>query len=1119
MNTQSRSRFGFLLSLCGLLNTACTAQVVLTSEPVVSAVTHSSARIFWMTDVNSTTVIRWDTDGPDYDNVTTGSPQTSNTRTHSWFLSGLKPQTTYHFSVCSAIPGGTEQCSSDATFTTAERGDPGPLPPAEVELDMPAASGNTLTVGSDCDHPSTGLVARWQQAQWGDTVVIPVSVVCAGHYVFPAKTADTQVPHRWIVTRSDAAGQLPAAGIRLDPASDGGKLARLEANRPTTLRTSLSALPVACEAGAYAWASDDPRPFKLHQCRNGTPRAITNLVSGAPGTPFTVTVPNHGLTGTPYVRVSGVQGNTNANGTFGATVLDANTLQLAYLGWKAWTGSGVYEGGGQISANVWQPVAYTSGATVPASCDSGWFLRTGGPADENSYRCLENGKFKRLSLAGSFTTQDGSAIDLSTNQAHHLRFIGLEVTTVRLPEEPLWLQLSRDPFRGQPGSVFLGLIHQSYRNHHIVWDRCWIHGQPDRTRTWIGLNFDGAHVAVLDSMLDGFVIWGGVEPGTFNSESQSTALYIPVGPGPLRVENNFIGAVGISLYVPSDWCCALPAEPSDAIIRRNTFFADDKYRFGSPTFSGQQGFMRHLLELKQGQRWKIEGNVFDGTFTSINQAAAIALTPRVDQGFFTIGQINSGTVTMSATFGRCPESLEAGDWVSITGSTNPSLNTGWQVAAVSPDRCSLELAGLSGSANGGFLQPMNNSKTVADIDVRHNTFQNVANGMFIIGHTDGANNPGVQLETARRIRIENNLFRSIDGTRANKFDTSYFPNGVGGYPLYASLGMEDLTVVHNTFASSEPGPGFALEYQNACAPTRTCNPHAGLTYENNLVIYGTGGGVGAIAASGTAFGQAALDALWRFGDTPGWIYRNNVIAHRGALPTQPPFGPYPAQNKLHDLNQGPVPYANPTNGDFQLTARYRRTDSCYGSPGDCTTTGLDVGVDMERLLAAQGRNEPRTASLKAGSRQALLAASARQPDTCSAEAVASSGAVTAASVLGAGRSVQFWFDQLTPGQTYQFRARCASGTFETGSFSTRPVGPPRRFALRLAPPASLDVEQAELWTGSDPGSLASAQVLPCASRCGFSIEVPDGSPFFYRVVYRRPGGQPVTGGPVQAWVP
>ena len=81
-------------------------------------------------------MIRWGRSGPPYENVTTAAAQASNTREHAWFLSGLKPETTYHYAVCSTA-SAVEVCSEDQTFVTTAKGSTTPIAPAEVDVCRP----------------------------------------------------------------------------------------------------------------------------------------------------------------------------------------------------------------------------------------------------------------------------------------------------------------------------------------------------------------------------------------------------------------------------------------------------------------------------------------------------------------------------------------------------------------------------------------------------------------------------------------------------------------------------------------------------------------------------------------------------------------------------------------------------------------------------------------------------------------------------------------------------------------------------------------------------------------------------------------------------------------------
>ena len=80
----------------------------------------------------------------------------------------------------------------------------------------------------------------------------------------------------------------------------------------------------------------------------GTVSGVSNLsVSGAVGTPIAITTASaHGLASGNYVTLSGVLGNTNANGTWTIAVVDATHFTLNGSTTNAtYTGGGIVEGG------------------------------------------------------------------------------------------------------------------------------------------------------------------------------------------------------------------------------------------------------------------------------------------------------------------------------------------------------------------------------------------------------------------------------------------------------------------------------------------------------------------------------------------------------------------------------------------------------------------------------------------------------------------------------------------------------------------------------------------------------------------------------------------------------
>ena len=128
---------------------SATAQPRILSGPVTDALTPTSARVTWITDVASTSVIHYGLTSA-YGKINNGSGPTT---THSWYISGLKPATTYYYKVCSAA-GASQTCSTGKTVTSA----PGtavaqPEAPRTVTTVLPSGPyGTPFLVDSNCSN-------------------------------------------------------------------------------------------------------------------------------------------------------------------------------------------------------------------------------------------------------------------------------------------------------------------------------------------------------------------------------------------------------------------------------------------------------------------------------------------------------------------------------------------------------------------------------------------------------------------------------------------------------------------------------------------------------------------------------------------------------------------------------------------------------------------------------------------------------------------------------------------------------------------------------------------------------------------------------------------------------
>ena len=99
----------------GTFTTTAGTAPVITSGPTVTSLSGTTAKIEWQTDELSSSEVQYGTTGS-YGGDASGAGSTKN---HSVTLTGLTPETTYHYMVLSTdLCSNGPTCSSDATFTT-----------------------------------------------------------------------------------------------------------------------------------------------------------------------------------------------------------------------------------------------------------------------------------------------------------------------------------------------------------------------------------------------------------------------------------------------------------------------------------------------------------------------------------------------------------------------------------------------------------------------------------------------------------------------------------------------------------------------------------------------------------------------------------------------------------------------------------------------------------------------------------------------------------------------------------------------------------------------------------------------------------------------------------------
>lgn len=254
-----------------------------------------------------------------------------------------------------------------------------------------------------------------------------------------------------------------------------------------------------------------------------------------------------------------------------------------------------------------------SGSQVPANCTNNqWFIKTGETNPQRKAWLCIDGVFTNVTffhINEAWSNSVYPALELKPGASHY-RFIGLEITNVKVPSY------------GYRDMVYPALINVLTSNDHIIFDRMYIHGQGAPTKSGGAISLEGSHNALVDSVIDNFTTWRKLD----GVDSESIGIGSSSGPGPIKIVNNYIGnIIGIALYTSdeSDW--KIP-DPADYEIRNNYFYKDDKFIYGNPKSDGYYYDNRHFIELKRGQRYLIDGNIFEGNFGTLQQGAAVSFS-------------------------------------------------------------------------------------------------------------------------------------------------------------------------------------------------------------------------------------------------------------------------------------------------------------------------------------------------------------------------------------------------------------------------------------------------------------------------------------------------------------
>ncbi|MEP6915483.1 MAG: carbohydrate-binding protein, partial [Acidobacteriota bacterium] len=150
--------------------------------------------------------------------------------------------------------------------------------------------------------------------------------------------------------------------------------------------------------------------------------------------------------------------------------------------------------------------------------------------------------------------------------------------------------------------------------HHLVIDRCYIHGTPGYTQRR-GISLNSGETQILNSYISEIK----------DSVNDAQAIAGWNGPGPYLIENNYVEGSGENIMFGGSDPSIPNLVPSNITIRRNDI--------SKPlAWMTQSWVSKNLIELKSADGVLIEGNTIENNWAGAQQGYSILLTPRNQDG-------------------------------------------------------------------------------------------------------------------------------------------------------------------------------------------------------------------------------------------------------------------------------------------------------------------------------------------------------------------------------------------------------------------------------------------------------------------------------------------------------
>ena len=227
-------------------------------------------------------------------------------------------------------------------------------------------------------------------------------------------------------------------------------------------------------------------------------------------------------------------------------------------------------------------VAYTGSFELPKKNGTGEIVIQSSKANE----LPENVRVSpaQATLFAKLQTDQVEPVLKTAAGAHHYRFVGIEFSTSNANVKVYDLVRLGEGRREQKTP--------DVAPHHLVIDRCYIHGAGYDTQAIAGWN----------------------------------------GPGPFRIINNFLEGAGENILFGGSDPASPEMIPSDIVIRDNYVFKPLSWKVGHPTYAGKHWTVKNSLELKNAKNVVIDRNIFENCWTDGQTGIPILFTVRNQDG-------------------------------------------------------------------------------------------------------------------------------------------------------------------------------------------------------------------------------------------------------------------------------------------------------------------------------------------------------------------------------------------------------------------------------------------------------------------------------------------------------